>query len=228
MKIRKNENSYNLVCFYPGRARQKAISKSTFRTFIASANRKHGHESSTTLFFPVLVFTFIFKLFIQLHSILRIINVFHWVYKPFIFKIFFQISKLFAREGKTIYTFYLFGGKTERNKVSKPKHWKFKIAMKGIYFFFCIYDNRPWPVFNSQFHAKYFASLTNQNAIFYSIMRFWDWSMELLKSFKPNRFVRWRILPATLRETLTNLYTVYVTSFMTNSVTKFDRYPIWW
>ena len=104
MKIRKNENSYNLVCFFPGCARQKAISKSTVRTFIASANRKHGQsytfESSTTLFFPVLVFTFIFKLFIQLHTILRIIDVFHWVYKPFIFKIFFQISKLFAREGK--------------------------------------------------------------------------------------------------------------------------------
>ena len=104
MKIRKNQNSYNLVCFYPGRAPQKAISKSTVRTFIASANRKHGQsytfESSTTLFFPVLVFTFVFKLFIQLHTILRIIGVSHWVYKPLIFKIFFQISKLFAREGK--------------------------------------------------------------------------------------------------------------------------------
>ena len=67
MKIRKDENSYNLVCFYPGRAPQKAISKSTVRTFIALASRKHGQsyrfESSTTLFFPVLVFTFFFKLF---------------------------------------------------------------------------------------------------------------------------------------------------------------------
>ena len=82
MKIRRNENSYNLVCFYPGRAPQKAISKSTVRNFIASANRKHGQsyafESSTTLIFPVLVFTFVFKLFfIQLHTILRIIDVFH-------------------------------------------------------------------------------------------------------------------------------------------------------
>ena len=42
---------------------------------------------------------------------------------------------------KKIYTFYLFGGKTERNKVSEQKHWKFKMAMKGIYFFFCVYDN---------------------------------------------------------------------------------------
>ena len=142
MKIRKNENSYNLVCFYPGRAPQKAISKSTVRTFIASANRKHGQS-------------------------------------------------------------YTFKSSTT-------------------------YDLRLTLVFNSQFHAKYFASLTNQNAIFYSIMRSWDWSIELLKSFEPARFVCWRILPATVRETLTNLYTVYVTSFMTNSVTKFDRYPIWW
>ena len=156
MKIRKNENSYNLVCFYPGRARQKAISKSTFRTFIASANRKHGQsytfESSTTLFFPVLVFTFIFKLFIQLHTILRIIEVFHWVYKPFIFKIFFLSNfQIICSRRKKIYTFYLFGGKTERNKVSKQKHWKFKIAMKGIYFFFCVYDNRPWHFLRCRF-----------------------------------------------------------------------------
>ena len=56
MKIRKKENSYNLVCFYPGRAPQKAISKSTIRTVIVLANRKHGQpytiESSTTLFVP--------------------------------------------------------------------------------------------------------------------------------------------------------------------------------
>ena len=81
MKIRKKENSYNLVCFYPGRAPQKAISKSTIRTVIASANRKHGQSytfgSSTTLFFPVLVFMFVFKLLNKLHTILRIIDVFH-------------------------------------------------------------------------------------------------------------------------------------------------------
>ena len=67
MKIRKKENSYNLVCFYPGRAPQKAISKSTVGTVIALANGKHGQsfKSSTTLFFSVLVFTFVFKLFIR-------------------------------------------------------------------------------------------------------------------------------------------------------------------
>ena len=82
-KIRKNENSYNLVCFYPGRAPQKAISKSTLGTFIALANRKQGQsytfKSSTTLVFPVLVFAFVFKLFNKLHTISRIIDVFHWV-----------------------------------------------------------------------------------------------------------------------------------------------------
>ena len=168
MKIRKNENSYNLVCFYPGRAPQKAISKSTIRTVIALANRKHGQsytiESSTTLFVPC-------------------------------------------------------AKKTLKNFVTI---WRYLL---------CLHRCETIPLslfFNSQFHAKYFASLINQNAKFYSIMRFWDWSMELLKSFDSTRFVCWRILYATVRETLTNLYTVYVTSFMTNSVTKFDRYPIWW
>ena len=53
------------------------------------------------LYFSLCLFSHFFSnFFIQLHTILRIIDVFHWVYKPFIFKIFFQISKLFAREGK--------------------------------------------------------------------------------------------------------------------------------
>ena len=42
-----------------------------------------------------------------------------------------------------VFFFYLLSGKTERNEMSKRKHWKFNNAMKGIYFFFCIYDNRP-------------------------------------------------------------------------------------
>ena len=170
-----------------------------------------------------------------------------------------------------VFFFYLLSGKTEGNGMSKRKHWKFNNAMKDIYLFFCIYDNRPWHfrccffvllgwsfachflgrvtglfslswakrgflclskicssfqnreelfvhsekrfclflvlqkvtmvlktlemtlqktlwqfddscydyvdakrslVFNSQFHAEYFASLTNQNARFYSTMRF--------------------------------------------------------
>ena len=53
------------------------------------------------LYFSLCLFLHFFSnFFIQLHTILRIIDVFHWVYKPLIFKIFFQISKLFAREGK--------------------------------------------------------------------------------------------------------------------------------
>ena len=81
MKIRKNQNIYNLVCFYPGRVPQKAISKSTVRTFVASANRKHGQsytfESSTTLFFPVLVFTFVFKLFYTTSHYIKDNRLFH-------------------------------------------------------------------------------------------------------------------------------------------------------
>ena len=69
MKIRKKENSYNLVCFYPGRVPQKAISKSTIRTVIALANRKHGQsytvESSTTLFVPCACFYICFQPFKQ-------------------------------------------------------------------------------------------------------------------------------------------------------------------
>ena len=53
------------------------------------------------LYFSLCLFLHLFSNFLyKLHTILRIIDVFHWVYKPFIFKIFFQISKLFAREGK--------------------------------------------------------------------------------------------------------------------------------
>ena len=88
------------------------------------------------LYFSLCLFLHLFSSFLyKLHTILRIIDVFHWVYKPFIFKIFFSNFQIICSRRKTIYTFYLFGGKTERNKVSKPKHWKFKIAMKGIYFF---------------------------------------------------------------------------------------------
>ena len=45
IKITKKENRNNTVCFYPARALQKALSKSTCRTVIALgplANRKQG------------------------------------------------------------------------------------------------------------------------------------------------------------------------------------------
>jgi len=46
-KIRKKENSNNnnIVWFYPERALQKAISRSTVKTVIALANKKHGQSS---------------------------------------------------------------------------------------------------------------------------------------------------------------------------------------
>ena len=56
-------------------------------------------------------------------------------------------SKILTTHNKKfykIYTFYLFGGKTEKNEVSKWKHWKFNIVINGIDFFFCISDNQPW------------------------------------------------------------------------------------
>ena len=44
-KNQKKENSNNIVCFYPERALQKAISlKSTVRTVSALANRKQGQS----------------------------------------------------------------------------------------------------------------------------------------------------------------------------------------
>ena len=58
--MRKKENSNNIVCFYPERAPQKAISKSIVRTVTALANRKQGQsytlESSTNLFVPCACF----------------------------------------------------------------------------------------------------------------------------------------------------------------------------
>ena len=99
----------------------------------------------------MLVFTFVVKLLNKLHTILRIIVVFHWIYKPFIFKIFFSNFQIICSRRKIIYSPYLFGGKIERNEVSKRKLWKFNIAIKGVYFFFCIYDNRPCHFFCCRF-----------------------------------------------------------------------------
>ena len=107
------------------------------------------------LYFSLCLFLHLFSNFLyKLHTILRIIDVFHWVYKPFIFKIFFQISKLFAREGKQFTPFTSLVAKL-KEIVCKQKHWKFKITMKGIYFFFCIYDNRPWPFFRCRYFVLF-------------------------------------------------------------------------
>ena len=118
-----------MFCSYPERVPQKAISKSTAR--IALANRRQGQsytfESSTTLFVPCACFYICFQTFLnKFHTILGIIVVFHWIYKPFIFNIFFQIkfpNHLFERENNT---FDLFSGKTERNEVSKRFPQKLK------------------------------------------------------------------------------------------------------
>ena len=57
----------NVVCFYPERALQKAISKSTVRTVIALANRKQGQsytrKPSTTLLVPCACFYICFQTF---------------------------------------------------------------------------------------------------------------------------------------------------------------------
>ena len=68
MKIIKKENSNNIFCFYPERAPQKAISKSTVRTVIALANKRQGRTRLNLrqlYLYLVLVFTFVFKLFKQ-------------------------------------------------------------------------------------------------------------------------------------------------------------------
>ena len=66
----------NIVCFYPERAPQKAISKTTVRSVIALANRKQGQsymfESSITLFVPYACFyIFFFKRFKQASHYLK-------------------------------------------------------------------------------------------------------------------------------------------------------------
>ena len=97
------------------------------------------------LYFSLCLFLHLFSNFLyKLHTILRIIDVFHWVYKPFIFKIFFQISKLFAREGKQFTPFTSLVAKLKEIKCPSKSTESLKSRWKGIYFFFCVYDNRPW------------------------------------------------------------------------------------
>ena len=62
-----------MVCFYPERALQKAISKSTVRTVIALANRKQGQsytfEPSTTFFVPCACFYICFQTFLHVNKL---------------------------------------------------------------------------------------------------------------------------------------------------------------
>ena len=111
MKIRKKENSYNLVCFYPGRVPQKAISKSTVRTFIALANRKQG-QSHIWIFddfiFPCACFYICFQTFKQASHYIKDNRCISLSLKPVIFKTFFPSFRIICSRRKIIYTFYLF------------------------------------------------------------------------------------------------------------------------
>ena len=71
MKIRKKENSNNIVWFYPQRALQKAISFQSQLSELSLRQRIRSKVSRTRLNLRqlylclVLVFTFVFKLFKQ-------------------------------------------------------------------------------------------------------------------------------------------------------------------
>ena len=78
---------------------------------------------------------------------------FHWINKPFIFNIFNFPNNLLKNENN-IYLLPLWW-QTERNEVSKQKHWKFNIAIKNIYFFLYIYDNRPLHFFCCRFFVLF-------------------------------------------------------------------------
>ena len=78
---------------------------------------------------------------------------FHW--KFILTEQLFSNLQIICSRRKIIYSFYLFDGKTEKNEVSKGKHGKFHIASKGIYFFFCICDNRPWRFFRCRFFVLF-------------------------------------------------------------------------
>ena len=95
----------------------------------------------------MLVFTFVFKLFKQTSHYLKGNIGISLNLQAVYLKNLFSNFEIICSRRKIIYTFYIFGGKTKRNEVTKRKHWKFNIAIQGIYFFFCIYDNRPWHVF---------------------------------------------------------------------------------
>ena len=115
-----------LQCVF-SRATQKAISKSTVRTVIALAIRKQGQsytfESSTTLFVPCVCFYICFQTFLnKLHTILRDNSGISLNLQAVYLKHLFSNFQIICSRRKIIYTFHLFGGKTERNEVSKRKH----------------------------------------------------------------------------------------------------------
>ena len=56
--------------------------------------------------------------------------VFHWIYTPFIYNIFFKFpNHLLKKENNIHFLIYLFGGKPKRNRASKRKHSKFNVPI---------------------------------------------------------------------------------------------------
>ena len=147
-KTKKKKNKKTILIlfvFYPERAPQKVIIKSNVRTVIALANKKQGQsytfKSSTTLFVPCPYFYICFQTFSHYlkdnrGTSLNLLAVY--------LKHLFSNCQIICPGGIIIYTFNnLVCGTTERNEVSKRKHWELNIAIKCIYFFFCIWQSTP-------------------------------------------------------------------------------------
>ena len=91
----------------------------------------------------VLISIFFFKLFKQASHYLKD-NSESLNLQAVYLKHLFSNCQIICPGGKIIYTFNnLVCGTTERNEVSKRKHWELNIAIKCIYFFFCIWQSTP-------------------------------------------------------------------------------------
>ena len=119
-------------------------------------------QSSTTVFVPCACFYICFQASHYLKDNSGISLNLHAVYLKHLFSNF----QIICSRRKIIYTFYLFGGKTERNNVCQRKHWKFNIAIKGIYFFIFVYDNRP-----RHFFCLPFSGPCSQDFLAFSLSR---------------------------------------------------------
>ena len=129
---------------------QNIISKSAARAVLALANRKQGQSYT----FESLTTQFV-----------------PWVCFTFVFKLSKQASS-YLKDNRSI--------SLNLHEVFKRKHWKFHFAIKGIYFFFCIYGNRPWHYFRCRFFVLFgwtFAchflasSLSQVKEVFYASQR---------------------------------------------------------
>ena len=85
----------------------------------------------------------------KLLTILRIIVVFHWISKPFIFNIFFPT---FPR--KTIYTFYPLVAKLKEMK--RPSESTERLtSLLQVFISSSVYDNWPWHFFCCRFYVLF-------------------------------------------------------------------------